>query len=139
MPNAEQNKEAIRRATEAWNKRDLEAFVMTYSDPCLYHFGRDDKTLTREAHLASARHYFEVFPDFTATIETLMAENDRVYVRWSYVGTHLGKSRSGIEPTGQRVDFGTVYAEKRFENGLVVEVWELGSFIAFKDIAVPPE
>ena len=134
MSNAEENRAAIRRATEAFNDQDLEAFVATYADPCLYHFGRKDKVLSREEHLAAAKHYFEVFPDFTATIETLMSEDDRVYVRWTYAGTHLGKSRSGVEPTGKRVDYGTLLAENRFEDGLVVEVWEMGSYIDLEAI-----
>ena len=135
MTTAHDDEAAIRRITDVWNAQDLEAFVAHYADPCLYHFGRKDVTLSRAKHLDSAQHYFDVFPDLTATIRTLMSVDDRVYVRWTYVGTHLGTSRSGVEPTGKRVEFGTLMAENRFERGLIVEVWEMGSYIDLEDIA----
>ena len=42
------------------------------------------------------------FPDFTITIEDLVAEGDRVAKRWILRGTHTGEFL-GIPPTGRKV------------------------------------
>ena len=42
------------------------------------------------------------FPDFRCTIEDMIAEGDKVVVRWTARGTHQGIFR-GIPPTGKQV------------------------------------
>ncbi len=42
------------------------------------------------------------FPDISITIEDLIAEGDRVVVRTTWRGTHLGEYE-GMMPTGKRV------------------------------------
>ncbi len=135
MADNEQLEQIVRKATELHNDGDAEGFASCYADPCLFHFGRHDRHLSREVHADAVRSYFEIFPDFRGTIETLLADNDRAYVRWSYEGTHLGTSRAGIAPTGKHIEIGTVLAEMRFEHGLIVEVWERLSFVDLKDLA----
>lgn len=125
----------LRSATRLHNDGDIDGFVSCYADPCLYHSGRDDRHLSREAHADAVRSFFEVFPDFRGTIESLMVDGERAYVRWTYTGTHLGTSRSGVAPTGKKLDVGTVFAEVRIANGLIVEVWELSSFVNLRDLA----
>ena len=40
-----------------------------------------------------------------------------------------------MQPTGRHVDIGTIYAEMRFEDGLIVEFWELMDFVQLEEIA----
>jgi predicted ester cyclase len=137
MTDNELLKQAVRRATELHNVGDIEGFASCYADPCHFHFGRVDRHLSRAAHAEAVRSYFDVFPDFRGTIETLLADDSRAYVRWSYDGTHLGTSRTGIAPTGKHIEIGSILAEMRFEHGLIVEVWERMSFVDLKDLTAP--
>ncbi len=63
------------------------------------------------------------FPDFEATIEDLIAEDDRVVIRMTWTGTHEGEFM-GIPPTGNRVSFG-VFDIVRIADGMIVEHWGL--------------
>jgi predicted ester cyclase len=61
------------------------------------------------------------FPDIRFRIEDLLAEGDRVMVRWAWTGTHSGTFR-GIAPTGRRVSTtGIVLYQLR--DGKVVRNW----------------
>ncbi len=44
------------------------------------------------------------FPDFTNTIEEVIAEGDRAFARLTYAGTHAGEI-FGVAPTGRRVTY----------------------------------
>jgi predicted ester cyclase len=63
------------------------------------------------------------FPDLTYTIEDLVAEGEKVAVRATMEGTHLGTFR-GVEPTGRHFAV-TSLAIVRFEGGKVAERWGL--------------
>ena len=66
--------------------------------------------------------YLAALPDLRATLEDLVAEGDRVAVRWTVEGTHRG-ALFGIPPTGTRVRFRglSIY---RFAGGKIAEQWE---------------
>jgi predicted ester cyclase len=122
-----QNKATMRKLTQAFNELDRESWDSGFADPCLFHFPPDggEHAYTPEEHWQSVLNLFKVFPDLKASIDGLIAEGDRVFVRWSYVGTHLGKGRRGVEPSGEKIDWWIVWAEYRFEDGLAAEVWEV--------------
>ncbi|MGE5101810.1 MAG: ester cyclase, partial [Deltaproteobacteria bacterium] len=63
------------------------------------------------------------FPDFTTSIEQLIAEGDWVAFRLKHSGTHKGDFL-GMAPTGRRVEF-TSMVFNRVNNGVVVENWGL--------------
>ena len=123
----EQNKATMRQLTEAFNNLDRERFNAGFADPCLYHFAPDgdDHAYSHEEHWETVLNIFKVFSDLKASVDSLIAEGDRAFVRWSYRGTHLGKGKKGIEPSGETIDGGVCWAEYRFADGVAVEVWEL--------------
>lgn len=134
--------DVLRRATRAFNARELDTWVACYTDPCTFHLDSGKKQLSHAEHQEAGRSWFQVFPDMTATIESSFAAGDRAFVRWTYVGTHLGRTASGVEPTGRRVDVGELLAECRFEDGLIAEVWESGRFVTkaeLESLADPTE
>jgi steroid delta-isomerase-like uncharacterized protein len=63
--------------------------------------------------------FTKAFPDFTSTIEALIAEGDRVAVRAKHSGTHRGPFM-GIAATNKRATV-TATGIFRFENGKMVE------------------
>lgn len=61
------------------------------------------------------------FPDFSATIEDQIAEEDRVVHRLRAQGTHQGEI-FGVPPTGKRVEVSGININ-RFVDGKLVEAW----------------
>jgi predicted ester cyclase len=64
------------------------------------------------------------FPDIQVVLEDVIAEGERVVVRTSWRGTHLG-SYDGVAATG-RVAARTLIQIFRIVNGVVVEEWNEG-------------
>jgi predicted ester cyclase len=60
-------------------------------------------------------------PDIRFTLEDLVADGDRVAVRWSWRGTHRGPF-AGFEPTGKTLENKAI-AIYRVENGKIVQAW----------------
>jgi steroid delta-isomerase-like uncharacterized protein len=69
-----------------------------------------------------AAMYRSAFPDVRSTIEDLVAEGDKVVVRWSATGTHRGELM-GIPATGKRVTVTGIVID-RIAGGKIVEHWE---------------
>ncbi len=69
------------------------------------------------------------FPDIHFTIEDLMADGDRVALRWKWEGTHQNAFR-GFEPTGKRVS-NTAFAIYELREGKVVRAWLLTDRLGF--------
>ncbi len=61
------------------------------------------------------------FPDGRISIEDLVAEGDRVAVRWTFRGTHRGDFM-GVAPTGNQVEMGAMDL-LRIAGGKIAETW----------------
>jgi steroid delta-isomerase-like uncharacterized protein len=88
---------------EVWNGRSLAAIAALVApdyvshDPNSPDFGRGP-----DACRAEIGYYLAAFPDLRIGIEEIVAEADRVAVRWVARGTQRGKLGS-IAPTGRAV------------------------------------
>lgn len=115
------NKETVRRAVGAWNARDRDAFDACYADQLVLRTGDgpdDFRLLSQDEHWGVSTTWFDRL-DATATERDMLAEGDRVLVRWTYSYRHIGTVR-GIEPTGKEfsIDGWQLF---RVEDGLIVE------------------
>ena len=74
-----------------------------------------------EDYVAHIEEFIEAFAPFTVTVEEILADGDRVFVRWRQDGFH-NVSLEGEEPTGKKLTeiTSTVY---RIEDGKIVEYW----------------
>jgi len=73
--------------------------------------------------------YMTAFPDARCTVEEVIADGDRVMVRWTARATHTGKLLQ-IEPTGRKVSVSGVDIY-RFENGKMHDhriIWDAMGF-----------
>jgi predicted ester cyclase len=61
------------------------------------------------------------FPDAVQRVDDIFAVGDKVCVRLTWVGTHLGEFM-GVPPTGKAVSVGTIGID-RVVDGKVVEGW----------------
>lgn len=67
------------------------------------------------------REMIAAYGDFQLEIQEMIAQNDRVYVRWKQTGTHIGEV-DGYAPTGKTI-IEIASAVYRIENERIVEYW----------------
>ena len=112
----EENKTIIRSLYEADNKKDLsildELISPDFFDPTFQLRGP-------ESYKQFETMFFNGFPDWYETIEDIVAEGDKVWVRFTGSGTHRGEWR-GLASTGKKITFTGVQIW-RVVDGKVVE------------------
>jgi steroid delta-isomerase-like uncharacterized protein len=120
---SEENKTIARRWFEdLWNKGNLSVADEVLAPTYVHHdlstpdFGRGP-----ESEKKRVTHYRTAFPDLHLTIDDLIAENDKIVVRWTCRGTHKG-DLSGIAPTGKGFTL-TGVSISRISAGKAVEGW----------------
>ncbi len=127
---SEENKAIVRRFMEAYNSRELGIFeelvAEDYHDHIFEERGREHlKMLFTKA--------FEAFPDWYESIEDIIAEGDRVWLRVKATGTHTGEWNlfgAVLPPTGNEVTLEMVFIW-RIENGQLAEGWEVDADLPF--------
>jgi predicted ester cyclase len=72
------------------------------------------------------------FPDLAYKVHDVFGENDKVVVRYSAHGTHLGKYMD-ILPTEKEVDINGIYIG-RVANGKIAEGWFVSTFFSYKEM-----
>jgi steroid delta-isomerase-like uncharacterized protein len=65
--------------------------------------------------------FLTAFPDLHLTLEDIIAEGDRVVVRWTMRGTHQGASL-GMPPTGKQFTLPGI-SLVRLDGGMAAETW----------------
>ncbi|HKP51863.1 MAG TPA: ester cyclase [Chloroflexia bacterium] len=117
---ASENKAIIRRLVEeGMNKDRLDLFDETYSQAYIERRGvqgfKEQSAQTRAA-----------FPDYGYTIDDIVAEDDKVSVRWTMRGTHLGEYQ-GIPATGRAVTLTGMHMFQLDAAGKIEEMWSQAS------------
>ena len=117
-----------------WNRWDKSA-IAEICNPAIVFRGSLGQEKRGHAGIAEYMDFVRAaFPDFTNTIDEMIAEGDRAFARLTYVGTHEGEI-FGVAPTGRRVtyDGAAVFRFARTgagaaapDGGLIREVWVLG-------------
>lgn len=109
---------------EAWNKENIvKRFVYNALDRGLLDVVDETRGEFAEQSKRRIIAWRTAFPDFSTSIEQLIAEGDWVAFRLKHSGTHKGEFL-GMAPTGRRVEF-TSMVFNRVNNGVVVENWGL--------------
>ena len=62
-------------------------------------------------------------PNWQMTVDEIIAEDDRVMVRWTFSGTQVGEY-SGLLPTNKDVTYSGINIF-RIENGKIAEIWDI--------------
>lgn len=75
-----------------------------------------------EAYRQFGSQYFSAFPDLQITPEDLIAEGDKVTMRYAWRGTHKGELM-GIPATGKQVVTSGI-SILRVANGQIAEQWD---------------
>jgi steroid delta-isomerase-like uncharacterized protein len=138
---AAENKQLVEQAVAAFNRGDLDAYLASYADNAAIHGLPSDFAPTLDGHRRFLAAMRRGLPDMTADIDDIVAEGDRVAVRLTYRGTHLGELR-GVAPTGRRITWQSMTFRRFDESGRTVERWILGDTLALLSqlgIVVHPE
>ena len=120
------NKALARRAIEElWSKANVDVLDEIYSPDYVdhrHHHPEDDEAFKGTKNLMKAvKEFHDAFPNFYDTIEDVIAEGDKVVVRFTSQGVHKGKLM-GIEPTNKEMKW-TGIIIYRIENGKIAESW----------------
>ena len=122
----EENKAIVRSLYEAYNKHNV-ALLDEFIAPDYVHHAQ------KLRGLESVKQYeamiYKGFPDLHDTIEDIIAEGDKVWVRVKVTGTHTGEYR-GLAPTGKKITV-TYVGIYRVVNGKVVERWSVYDMLDF--------
>jgi steroid delta-isomerase-like uncharacterized protein len=122
----EANKNLLRRFVDAINKKQLDLLDELCSPNYVWH-GIGSPNIREDVHgikkfKEAVAEFTKAMPDLKVIIEDLVAERDRVGVRYTEIGTHTGAPFAGIPPTGKRVEW-TAVDIYRVENGKLAEEW----------------
>ncbi len=126
----EENKAIVRRFIEAYNNRNLDLFDDLVAPDYVDHTHQQQG---RESFKRLFKLAFNAFPDWHETVEDIIAEGDRVWVRVKATGTHTGEwNLSGVPlpPTGKKVAMMMVFIW-RIGNGKLAEGWEVDEDLDF--------
>src|SRR5947199_10344930 len=86
----EENKAKVRRIIEeVWNGGNLAVLDELVAANCVFH--DPSTTLSGPEGIKRYVMYRMAFPDVHFTIDDLIAEGERVVIRWAVIGNHKGK------------------------------------------------
>jgi steroid delta-isomerase-like uncharacterized protein len=127
---SQQNKDLVRRwFEEVWNNGRAAAVDEMLAPNGVIH-GLEGEMRGPAAFKPFHAAYRAAFPDVSIQIDDMVAEGDKVAVRWSGAATHKG-NMLGIAATQKRLQF-TGMGFVRVADGKVVESWnnfdQLGMF-----------
>ena len=115
----EENKAVVRRFVEAYNKRKLDLIDDFVAPDYVDHTNKVDREGLKRLFVMG----LNAFPDWHETIEDIIAEGDKVWVRLAYTGTHRGEFM-GLAPTCKKITSKAVDIY-RIVNGKLAEYWNV--------------
>ena len=120
----EENKQLVRRwFEEVWNQKREDAIDAMYHRQGKAHGFPDAQSVLvgPEEFKKIHRNFLGAFPDLQVKIEDLVAESDRVAVRWTITMTHRG-DHLGFPASGKTAHLeGSSFVIVK--NGMILEGW----------------
>jgi steroid delta-isomerase-like uncharacterized protein len=119
----EANKKIVRAFVNAGNRNDLEAFDTLLAADFVRHCEATPEiaVASREEFKQFYRETAKTFPDQQMTLDTLVAEGDRVAFWGTFSGTQEGPM-GPFPPTGRRL-VSAIGGMFRIEDGKIAELW----------------
>jgi predicted ester cyclase len=101
-----------------------EIFAPAFQFHAIHHVSDDsDLTSTPQYEKEAYERHKSIWGDWQTTIEEIVAEGDRVVVRWTHYGMQQGEYY-GLPPTGKQVSWSGISIFRMAENK-IAEVWNI--------------
>jgi predicted ester cyclase len=128
---------ARRYGEDFWGRGDLQAAAELFAPDVIDHCPLPGQAPGLEGQRQVVSMFRNAFPDLRVTADDIVAEADRVVLRWTGHGTHRGELM-GIAPTGRQVRI-TGIDILRVGGGRIVERWgEDNAFSLMQQLGVIP-
>ena len=125
---AAHNKELIRTFRHRlWAERDLGVLDQVFAPYAVVRWGDADSNAVAAVR-SDVERYFAGFTDVHTSVDELLAEDDKVVVRWTTTGRHTGPYGK-VPPTGREVTM-TGVDGYRINGGRIVEAWSMWDALA---------
>ena len=128
----EENKAVARRWNdEIWDKGNLAIIDELFASDFVWHHAPPGMMPNVESYKQYQTESLGAFGDMNCTVEVMVAEEDKVAIRWNWRGTHRG-GYMGIAPTGKQVIM-TGISILRVADGKIVEEWTEADNLGFME------
>jgi steroid delta-isomerase-like uncharacterized protein len=104
-----------------WNRGDVSVAAEICAPDVVQHDPLTTRLVDLEIYLEYLQDVRRAFPDLALAVEDVVAEGDRVVVRWTFTGTHEHEMR-GLAATGRKVAFAGM-SMYRLADGRIAEIW----------------
>jgi steroid delta-isomerase-like uncharacterized protein len=133
----EENKAIFRKQIEHWNNKDMDPFWENIPSDILVH-EESGKLFNKDEYRKQLEWILSAFPDYSLSIEDLMAVDNKVIVRYTESATMKGDF-ANVPATGKKVSIPAIEIW-RFENGKAKEIWMGRDILTFLTQAgvIPP-
>ena len=118
---SKQNKELVRYLFGELDKGNTAILMELCTPDFEFHPPGSFESLSLNAAIQFVESYYKAFPDYTHRIEDVIAEADKMVLRFVCSGTHKGEYR-GIPATGRSFKYGEIFIA-RIAGGKITEAW----------------
>jgi steroid delta-isomerase-like uncharacterized protein len=134
-----ENKAVVRRLLDVWEQGDIDLIDELLAPDYVNHSPASPEHPTGPEGLKGAVSMFRsAIPDLKMVVEDVIAEGDKVVLRYTLEGTHEGES-FGIPPTGRWLSIKSIAVE-RVSDGKTPEHWRVtDSLDMMQQLGVVPE
>jgi steroid delta-isomerase-like uncharacterized protein len=123
---------------KVWNGRNVDLVEEFFTEDCVVHNLPPGLPPGQDGVRENLTRTLDTFPDFALIIEDTVSEGDRVAVRMTFTGTHLG-GFYGMPATGKSFTMPAM-AIARVAEGKIAEWWQLGDTLGLlRQIGAMPE
>jgi steroid delta-isomerase-like uncharacterized protein len=123
MATPEPRATAIAIFEEGWNRGTFEGLAVAFAPTFTFHVHGTARDMCLDDLRRIVGRWREGFPDLRFEVHDVLSEGDRVAIRATLTGTHLGTW--GERPASGRTIAVDHMFVLRFDAGRVVEVWEV--------------
>lgn len=128
MRNGSEIKDAARRVIAAYNAKDAAILETLLATDFRQH--SPGVPPSRDAFFKFVEASYQAFPDGRFDVEDMIAEGDKVLLRWTFRGTHLGIWPYRVAPpTGKVITFPGMDLWRFDDDRKLVEAWFIADML----------